>query len=237
MKIGLIQTRGIGDIIIAAPIAQYYISRGHEVLWPVDSRFQSFVQTAFPEICFLTVDHESVGEATLDYFYRDPLRQLTETGCDQVYSLYSYLSGLDIVNSRLARSLKFDEYKYAVASVPFTEKWNLRIARDHKQEKALTTYLHIRGDYVLIHEHGSDFRLDIQLPQDVIDRYQVVRITEISRNPFDWIGVIERASMFVCVDSCFANLAEQLDLCERKYLFLRSDLNATPVFKNNWQFR
>lgn len=237
MKIGLIQTRGIGDIIIAAPIAQYYISRGHEVLWPVDGRFQSFVQMAFPEIGFLVVDHRSVGEATLDYFYRDPLRQLAKIGCDQIYSLYSYLSGLDVVDLRLARSLKFDEYKYAVTSVPFTEKWNLRIVRDYKQEKALISRLEIQGDYVLVHEHGSNFRLDIQLPQDVIDRYQVVRITEISRNPFDWIGVIESANIFVCVDSCFANLAEQLDLCERKYLFLRSDLNATPVFKNDWQFR
>lgn len=237
MKIGLIQTRGIGDIVIAAPIAQYFISRGHEVHWPVDVRFQSFVQAAFPEIHFLPVDHRETGEATLAYFYSYPWQQLQQVGCSQIHCLYSYLSGQDVVNAKLANSLKFDEYKYAVASVPFSEKWNLRLRRSLEREQALIRKLGIERDYVVLHEDGSNFRLTIELPQDVTDRYQVVKISALSANPFDWIGVIERASMFVCVDSCFANLAEQLDLCAVKYLFLRSDIRATPVFKNKWLFK
>jgi hypothetical protein len=31
---------------------------------------------------------------------------------------------------------------------------------------------------------------------------------------FDWIGVIERAKHLYCVDSCVANLADQLQLCK-----------------------
>jgi hypothetical protein len=237
MKIGLIQSRGIGDIVIAAPIAQYYIESGCEVFWPVDSRFLPSVQAAFPDIRFIPVDQSQTGDASLDYFYTQPLAELRRAACEQVYCLYSYLSGLDIVNTKLAHALKFDEYKYAVAGVPFARKWVLRVARDRKREQKLFDSLNIQRDYVLVHDQGANFKLDIQLPADVVCDYQVVKISEITDNPFDWLAAIEQASMFVCVDSCFANLAEQLDLCKRKYLFLRSDIRATPVFKNNWQFR
>ena len=237
MKIGLIQTRGIGDIIIAAPIAQYYINQGHEVFWPVDSGFYPAVQAAFPEIRFMPVSKEQAGGTSLAYFYAQPLAELSAIGCNPIFSLYSYLSGLDIVDPKQANSLKFDEYKYAAASVPFEQKWQLRVNRNLEREQALFERLDIRGDYILMHDQGSNFKLDIQLPEDMLRDFQLVRVSELSDNPFDWIGVIERAGVLVCVDSCFANLAEQLNLCARKYLFLRSDIRATPVFKNNWQFR
>lgn len=237
MKIGLIQTRGIGDIVIAAPIAQYYLEHGHDVYWPVDQRFHPFVQAAFPAINFLSVDPSITGEATLEYFYSRPLMQLQKMECEQVYCLYSYLSGLDVVSAKLAKSLKFDEYKYAAANVPFSRKWDLHVQRNLEREKQLMERLGIEGPYVLLHEEGSNFKLQIQLPPDVQERLQVVRISSITANPFDWIGVIESASLFACVDSCFSNLAEQLNLCADKYLFLRSDIRATPVFKNNWKFR
>lgn len=237
MRIGLIQTRGIGDIVIAAPIAQHYIALGHEVYWPVDSRFLPSVQAAFPDIRFIPIDPEQTGNASLSYFYSQPLAELQQLGCTQIHCLYSYLSGLDIVNQKLAHSLKFDEYKYAVANVPFAKKWELSVMRDNGREQALFDRLDIRREYVLVHDQGSNFKLDIQLPEDIVRDYQVIKISEVSSNPFDWLGIIERAHMLVCVDSCFANLAEQLDLCRNKFLFLRSDIRATPVFKNNWQFR
>lgn len=237
MKIGLIQTRGIGDIVIAAPIGQYYASQGDEVFWPVDSRFHPFVQAAFPEITFLPIDPAQTGSETLRYFLTEPFAELQKVGCTRIHCLYSHLSGLDIVNRKLAHSLKFDEYKYAVANVPFSLKWNLRVTRNKERESVLLNSLNIEKQYALIHEEGSNFKLDIQLPQDVIRDYQLIKITQASNNPFDWLGVIERAGIFVCVDSCFANLAEQLNLCSRKFLFLRSEIRTTPVFKNNWQFR
>lgn len=236
-KLGLIQTRGIGDIIIAAPIAQYYIDMGKQVYWPVDSRFYPSVQDAFPQIRFIPIDKNETGEASMSYFYTKPLEVLKDQGCDQVYCLYSYLSGLNIVNTKLADSLKFDQYKYAVANVPFANKWNLLLSRNNDREQKLFDRLNIRKDYVLVHDYGSNYKIDIKLPDDVVSSYQIVMISELTENPFDWLMVIERASMFVCVDSCFANLAEQMNLCQRKYLYLRSGIQSTPVFINNWQFR
>jgi hypothetical protein len=237
MKIGIIQTRGLGDIIIAAPIAQYYQEQGHTVYWPVDSRFINSVQNAFPDINFLSVNHQINGGNTYDYFIGNPLGQLTELGCDQIFTLYSYLSGLKVVNEKLAHSLKFDEYKYAIAQVPFIRKWNLRVNRDLKREAELKDKLGIHKPYVLIHEEGSNFKLKIELPDDVTNRLQVIHLTSITDNPFDWLGVIEQASMLVFVDSCFSNLADQMNFCADKYLMLRSDIRATPVFKNGWKYQ
>ncbi len=237
MKIGLIQTRGIGDIVIAAPIAQHFVAQGHEVFWPVDLRFLAFVQTAFPEIRFLGVDPDVTGNATAAYFYANPLQQLQQAGCGQIHLLYSQLTGFAASHPHLAHALKFDEYKYAVCAVGFARKWALQLRRDTLAESRLAERLGIEREYVVVHEQGSDFRLQIDLPQDVKDRYQVVKIEPLTANPFDWLGVLERAQMFVGVDSCFSNLVEQLDLCPQKYLFLRSGVHSTPVLKNNWQFR
>jgi hypothetical protein len=237
MKVGIIQTRGLGDIIIAAPIAQYYSEQGHTVYWPVDSRFLTALQSAFPEINFLAVDHRITGETTYDYFYGDPLHKLNDLGCTQIFPLYSYLSGLKVVNETLANSLKFDEYKYAVAQVPFEQKWKLKVNRDLKREAELKNKLGIYKPFALLHEEGSNFRITIELPPDVCDRLQVIHLTALTDNPFDWLGVIEDASMLVCVDSCFSNLAEQLNFCGEKYLMLRSDIRATPVFKNGWKYQ
>lgn len=236
MKLGLIQTRGIGDIIIGIPIAKYYINKGYEVFWPVDSEFMPFVQKACPEIKFLPVDSREAERGSLEYFHSTPLRQIIAHGCHEYFCLYSYLSGVDIVNMKLSHSLKFDEYKYAVSNVPFSEKWNLQITRDASAEARLESMLKIKKEFVLVHSVGSNFKLEIQLPADVMEQYQIIHITPVTKNPFDWLGVIEKASMLVMIDSCFSNLVEQLNIGKNRHFFLRSPITATPVFRNAWSF-
>lgn len=111
MKIGFIQTGGLGDVVIAAPIAQCYIEQGHDVYWPIDSCYYRCAQMAFPEINFLEIVRSKTGFMTAEYFVGGPYVMLTELGCEQIFSLYSYLTGMSIANEGLARSLKFDEYK------------------------------------------------------------------------------------------------------------------------------
>ncbi len=98
MRLGLIQTRGLGDIVIAAPIAQYYIDRGHEVFWPVDHYFYPSVEAAFPEINFIQLDKSLTASGSRGYFLDEPLHQLQMRHCDPIIPLYSYLSGLPIFN-------------------------------------------------------------------------------------------------------------------------------------------
>lgn len=71
-RVGLIQTRGLGDIVIALPIAEYLYRQGSEVFWPIDSRFLPHFVSSFPHINFIGVDINLAQEHSLEYFYGGP---------------------------------------------------------------------------------------------------------------------------------------------------------------------
>ena len=50
--------------------------------------------------------------------------------CDPIITLYGD-------GSVVSNSVKFDEYKYAIAQVPFHEKWNLKLVRNAERERVL----------------------------------------------------------------------------------------------------
>lgn len=235
MKIGLIQSRGIGDILIALPIAKYFRDQKHTVYWPIDERFAPSFLPAVDYVNFLPFPFE----ATLDGFVNRPRKLLEEAGCEKIISLYSYLtgdgSGGALYDKRLSASLKFDEYKYAIAGVPFLEKWRLNIRRNRKRETELQAKLVRQPDYVVIQKVGSNFKTDFRFPPG-FEKSQKIEITEQTDNIFDWLTILENARLLVLVDSCFANLVEQLNLRTPKVFLLRSEARFTPVLKNHWHF-
>jgi hypothetical protein len=229
--LGLIQSRGLGDIVIALPIAKYYADRGWTVYWPIDQRFHASVRDSVPYVQFLPFEFHP----TLEGFLTGPMKRLQERKCDRIISLYSHLSGAGVANPGLARSLKFDEYKYAVAGVPFAEKWNLQIRRDAAREQELARQVApATGPYAVQHLTGSDYRASFALPGAWRGR-SLVTVTERTDNIFDWLGVLERAAFLALVDSCFANLVEQLGWPNAKAFLLRSDVRFTPVLRGEWQ--
>jgi len=232
-KIGIIQTRGIGDIIIALPIADSFLEQGHDVCWPIDQHYLEMFQRVKPEVQFVGVERND------DYFLPAPQRILSQLGCTRTLVLYSYLnpaSGSGYDNIPLARYFKFDEYKYATANVPFERKWHLRLQRDMDRELALHRKLGITGKYICRHLLSTRPQLDATLMQQWAEQYQIVDITPITDNVFDWIYTLEHAEKLLLVDSCFANLVEQLNLPVEKYLVLRTPGFWTPVFRNDWNF-
>lgn len=235
MKIGLIQTRGLGDILIALPIASYFVDQGHEIYWPIDSRFIKHFEKTFPNVNFLKVNVEEIVENTLEYFYSEPHRILKEINCDEIFNLYSYLSGQEISNTRYSESLNFDAYKYAVCGVPFDEKWKLSPVRSMERELDLFKNLGLNKneDYIAIHEEGSNFKTDFTELVRNLDLKKVY-IEPKTDCLFDWLTVIENAKMIICIDSVFSNLIEQMNLVNTKILYLRSRVNFTPVFRNKW---
>ena len=230
-RVGLIQTSGIGDIIIALPIADYFIEQGHEVYWPIERSWQPAFREVKPEIHFIPLDPEP------NYWYETPLARLRELGCDPIIPLYSYLkSNENIPHRGLAASLKFDEYKYAVAGVPFARKWDLRLRRNMQREMDLHRRLNITRPYICRHMSGKTVTYQIRVPREWENEYQVVDISELTDSPFDWIYTLEHATKLILIDSCFANLVEQLNLPMEKRLLLVSRLDGTPVMKNGWKF-
>jgi hypothetical protein len=239
VRIGLIQTRGIGDIIIALPLAQFLLDRGHEVLWPIDSRFLPSFQAANPDVRFLPVIHPSPAagpRGPKSYFLDEPLRQLRAAGCEVVHMLYSHLGGAAIARPDLAPYLKFDEYKYAVAEVPFAEKWRLSLRRDREREALLFSRVVPSEPYIVVHTEGSDATVPSTAIAELARGRPVVEIRPLSDNVFDWLQVIERASGLLMIDSCYSNLVEQLGLPATKHLWLRTPSPFTPVYRNGWVF-
>jgi len=229
-RIGIIQTQKIGDLIIALPIADFYIEQGAEVFWPIRPAYRRAFQAAKPDIRFLEVPDKGEG------MYAIPHEMLTQHQCSPIFTLYSYLARSSVTDEGLARHLKFDEYKYAIAHVPFARKWNLTLQRDMQREMALHQRLNITRPYLCVHLEGSNLKLNGQLPDEWTRDLQLVNVTAMTDNPFDWIYTLEHAARLVLIDSCFSNLVEQLNLPNEKYLVLRSGLQVTPVMRNGWRF-
>lgn len=229
-RIGLIQTRGIGDIIIALPIADFFIRQGYDVFWPIDEQIVPAFQQVKPEVNFIAVI-KGAGD-----LLEKPLNILQQHDCERVIILYSYLKHAEVYDKSLLRSLKFDEYKYAISGVPFSNKWNLILHRDHERELALYNKLGITKPYICVHLKGTEFKANITLTQSWINNFQIIEVDKITDNPFDWLYTFENAAKLVFIDSCFSNLVEQLNLTNEKYLILRSVCSLTPVMKNGWRY-
>lgn len=239
MKIGFIQTGAIGDILIALPAAKWYIDRGYDVYWPIDFRYLSFFEFAAPYIHFLEVPKDV---NSFDWHLGYPQKLLHLNNVSDIFTLYSYLGSngqrFDYGQPKyLPDSLKLDEYKYAITGVPFSEKWNLDIKRNALAEEKILESISAHIPYTLIHNAPAGVGRSIE--EDISENHKnrIVRITEITKSPFDWIAAFERASLLACEDSVHANLIEQLNINVKKYLFLRSTCSLTPVFKNGWIFK
>ena len=233
MKLGIIQSRGLGDIIIALPIAHYYYTEyGHEIYWPICQEFIPHFRGTVPWVNWLPC-----VDRTGPFFYEEPARLLQEAGVEDSFYLYQYLSSHpELTDPELFSILKFDQYKYWVAEVPFIRKWRLGecITRNLVSEEELKGRLQLDGDYCVVHRSGSDVRWDGDISW-IGDR-RIIDIDQYSSTSiFDWIGVLEGASAFIGLDSVFANLVDSLDLPIReRYWIRRSGWDLTPVLGGRW---
>ena len=237
MRIGIIQTRGMGDIVIAAPIAMYWIGRGHEVFWPIDSEFLEAFTYALPGVQFLPVDRSITGDNTASYFIDCPKELLSNVACEKIHVLYSHLTGYEFPHANLSTFLSFDRYKYAVAEVPFREKWNLKIRRNREREMQLFDILSLSPEepYIVMQETGSNYKADLRA-RIKDDGIRLINITPVTENFFDWLGVIERARELHLIDSVYSNIVDQLNFENKKTFYSRSPIQFTPTLNADWAF-
>ena len=233
-KLGIIQSRGLGDIFIALPIAHYYHKQGYEIYWPVCDEFMGSLVSPVPWVNWISVPVDPQGL----YFYDVPVSLLENEGVEQVLCLYQSLTGHpEFTRVPWFQIQKFDEYKYTRTGVPFVNKWKLGecITRDPEQELTLFNKVVKHHQYYVTHLEGSNFNTDIDLP-DLPDSWQRVSITPgLTDNIFDWLTIIENAQLLVCIDSCVANLVDQLGLPVKEKIWIpRSHIHATPVLGGTW---
>lgn len=263
-KLGIIQVRGIGDCIIALPIAEYYSNKGIEVWFAIDNRFKQMFEYAAPYCNFVGVPPEHfIPEYGImnQYWYEIPYTMLKEKGCDEIISFPQHesimihkkpnMEHIDILKRRVShgrekyafdteayKHLKFDEYKYFVANVPFKQKWNLNLNRNKNRELELYNKL-VTGDkpHIVAHLEGSNIKVDSSIIQYDKDKFQLINIdNKTTDNIFDWLHIIETAKLLIMIDSVFFNIVEQLNLPNEKIFLRRSPIESTPVIGNEWQW-
>lgn len=231
-KLGIIQSRGLGDLVIALPIARWYADRDWEVYWPIDNRFLWDMQQAAPWVHWVPVPYDPPGR----YFYDIPVERLTNLKVDELLPLYQHLTNHKFSEEKYFQYTSFDQYKYIKAGVPFLEKWNLArcITRNPAREQALKELVIKNPNYVVAHLEGSDVKASFD-PSIVPPDWQTVEIQQIKGySIWDWIGVIEGAQSIICVDSVYANLVDQLGLGSDRYFIQRSHIGLTPIHGQDW---
>jgi hypothetical protein len=260
-KYGIIQLRGAGDVIIGLPIAKHIYNLGHEVYWVIDKHFYKAFQNAAPYINFIPLEPEGVihGNIFNEFWHEAPTRLLKNAGCDEIISFpfeeCRFGSQINLENrfdneyARKARQLDlssfltFDQFKYAVAGVPFREKWNLDIRRNLNREKDL--FEEVVGDkqnYCVVHNEAAmgTFKCEITdtgfFESTFGKGVHPIKIEPITDSVFDWLTIIERSSGFIGLDSFFVNLIEQLEIPIRKIFLRRSPVFFTPILRNEWEY-
>lgn len=237
-KIGLIQTRGLGDIVIALPIAKHYADMGCTVVWPILASWISHFKHTAPYVQWLPVEEDQHGR----FFYERPLQLLQQYGvsADNTICLYQSLSG-GLIETPVTefQLMSFDQYKYSVANVPFIKKWSLPscISRQTARETALYNSHNCNNieKYAVTHLTGSDF--SVQLGVESMGM-PVINITQETDCLFDWLTIIENASVFIALDSVYANLVDMMGINNQVdcYFVPRSHIQLTPVMGNNWTY-
>lgn len=240
MKRGIIQSRGLGDILIALPIARYYYEQGDEIIWPVCKEFVSSVEQHVDWVKWVSIDTDPAG----DFFLKTPLQVFKDQGVDEneALYLYQYLNVVpELTDPELFNILKFDQYKYQVSGVPFVRKWTLSscVTRNPEREAALADRLNLSERYCVVHLTGSSARVDVALVKNFIDpAVQIVNVDDYlqaSDSIFDWLGVLEGAESIVCLDSAVANLVDQWGITGPDlYWIRRSAWDLTPVLGQSW---
>jgi len=233
-RLGIIQSRGCGDIIIALPIARHYYDQGYDIYWPICEEFLVNFKDHAPWVHWIPLATDPRGE----FFYSEPRRRLQNLKCDEIICLYQSLNVVpELSQVPWFQIQKFDEFKYTRAAVPFRKKWTLSdcITRFSDREQAVHIRAVTQPLYYVTHLEGSNFTATPDLSA-LPPEWQRVDINSISGySVFDWLKVIEGAQALICLDSVIANMVDQLDISVDKYWIPRSHIHLTPVLGSQWE--
>jgi len=224
-RIGIIQPGRIGDIVICLPIAKYYYDLGYKIIWPICYNYIKHFQDYIDYVNFVPITNnlwKCINEARNNVI-----------DCKRLELAFSYPNTPDTTLLFDSQNIPFDELKYKIANVPFDKKWVLDINRNTDNELKLYNKLcNNNNKYIVYHCEGSGFKREIKF--DNIDNFNIITLTNETNSIFDWLMILEQANKLVLVDSCIANMVEQLNISNSKYFIIRSPYKITPTLRNKW---
>lgn len=235
-KLGIIQTRGLGDIIIALPIALNYHQQGYHVHWPVVDAWVEQLQAQVPWVKWIPIQPDSGA-----FFYDIPRERLKNFGCEEIICLYQALTGHpEFTLEPWFQHTSFDQYKYQRAGMAFKDKLRLPecLTRDSQREADLKAKI-LNNDtatpYVITHLNSSEQTVRFD-PAIIPEGWRVIPITNEGRI-FDWLGLIESAEVVIMTDSVMANLVDGLDIQgPERYFIPQHHIQLTATLLGAWTY-
>lgn len=230
-RLGIIQSRGLGDIVIALPIAHHYYQEGWEIYWPICEEFVASFKDTVPWIKWIPI-RPDLGA----FFYDVPMERLRNFKCTDVICLYQSLTGHPEFIARPEFQItKFDQIKYHIAGVPFLNKWKLAecITRNPEREQQLFDSVVKNPNYVVYHLEGSDHRASFDMSM-IPEDWQAIELTPQTDCIWDWLKILEGAQSLILVDSVFSNIVDQMNIGDDRYFIPRSHIHLTPVLGGSW---
>lgn len=222
----LIQPAQIGDLIITLPIAHYYHRQGRKVVMPImRSQYRAF-RYAAPYVKWIPI---KVKLRKIGHAVRFALEKVEGRGYEVINMGFGFKGMDDLAAEWRKSNQNFDRFKYTIADVPFEEKWNLNIRRNRRREERLYRKLAPKKPYTVVHSETSRGHIPLDVPDE-----NVVQITPLTSNIFDWLKILEEADRYVMLDSCFANLVNQMNFTGEKVL-VRADAPDNPVMSEDWK--
>lgn len=226
-KILMIQPGAFGDIFICAPIARWYSDAGYEVVWPIREQFYEHVV----RLGYVTPHLLDDRVLDVDWLRSDVMKCL---------ELYRTLNCFDYVLNLADRgphgvaqllTENFEQVKYRLADVPFSEKHNLKWIRHLDKEEELfdrfvTSDPSKQRKYAFVHNTTSAGDM-IKLPRIELP---IVYCEEVpGYTIFDWYQVIKNADEIYVTESSIHSFCDGIiyDLTTETYLLSRPTGNFT----------
>jgi len=205
------QPLGIGDIFYCQGIAKHYLEKGYKVIWPIASHvmyLKDYINS--PGIEFVDVTSEFFGKERYMEQYNDPwnLHPMNTEGDFVFLSLANAQHRLKDSSLMIA--------KYELLGLDFTT-WrdNFNFTRNTERENNLYyNILKLTDDepYVFLNKKFGTPPHYQEAPFQINTDSKIVEMQFIpGDNLFDWLKVIENASMVVTVDTSYQYLMEKME--------------------------
>lgn len=229
----LIQPGAFGDILICAPIAKEYASKGYEVSWPAREKFHKLLNK-LDYVTPLLLDEEVLDS---DWLRSDVIK------CNKLVNKYDLVLNLadrgPHPTAQMA-SEKFEQTKYRISNVPFELKHNLKWKRNLTKELELyERYVkNVVGenDYAFVH-NTSSHEEKVTVPNTTLPI--IMCEDPVGYDIFDWYLVAINAKEIYVTESLVWAFLDGIvwDLSAKsKYLLSRRGLSNKESYSvsNNW---
>lgn len=211
----IIQPGAAGDIILCAPIAEYYYELGYDVYWPARKQYRELIER-LPHCNYVELNPTNNDPDWLRSDVNDVLRCVV----GQFDKILNLADRGPHPTAQLSNE-NFEQCKYRLAKVDWIIKSALSWSRDRNKEFDLySKKVGALKKYAFIHNtssHGETVSVNTALPIVYADSEGCI---------YDWYGVIRGASEIYCCESAFHQfvdgISRHLDRDVKKFLLPRS---------------